>query len=205
MHQLNTTLTYQIGHTMNYPNNQVEKDAFITDQWGMRAITNNPSSYMYFIDADHPVLTSIYDIYKGASALSMPDSFTLANYAPELNWYVRDVLHLMNEDIELSPQLCRTLFAEDTTSVQTLLSPLNMYFFFDQYENSGNLAAISKRFSVDGSTLSDSMVKGIYQYLQFLVDKQVDQGNFGGDYNEHSAFGSLFSMAMAKSYAVISN
>jgi hypothetical protein len=65
MHQLNTTLTYQVGHSMGYDNNLVEIDQFLSDQWGSRNITSNPESYMYFIDADHPVLSSIYDTYKG--------------------------------------------------------------------------------------------------------------------------------------------
>jgi hypothetical protein len=91
----------------------------------------------------------------------------------------------------------------DIHNYQSLIHPINLYFFFEKYKQ-GNKDAIITRFSDPNNPnkLSYLQIDGIYQYMQFLVDKQIVSGSLAdkqADYQSYSSFGALMSQAISKS------
>ena len=75
-------------------------------------------------------------------------------------------------------------------------------FYYEKYKI-GNADAIRSRFSFNRENpLSDKLIVGIKKYLDFLSERQVSYGTFGNqtDYSSHSAFGSLMSAGLSKSF-----
>jgi hypothetical protein len=55
--------------------------------------------------------------------------------------------------------------------------------------------------------MTDDLIVGIYKYLQYIVDRQIDQGNTGWEDSEthrsYTAFASLMALSMKKSYVFL--
>mmetsp|Transcript_15641 Transcript_15641/g.23980 ORF Transcript_15641/g.23980 Transcript_15641/m.23980 type:complete len:97 (+) Transcript_15641:1196-1486(+) len=90
----------------------------------------------------------------------------------------------------------------DLENLQTLMNPINLFFFFEKYKE-GNLDAIRKKFSLrNQEELTNEAIKGIYDYLGYVVDRQVLNGTYNNDpdYQTYAAFGSLMAGSLSKSY-----
>lgn len=73
------------------------------------------------------------------------------------------------------------LLDRDSDNHQSLLNPIAMAFFFEAYKE-GKFDAIRARFSfVSDPPLNDDQIIGLYKYLQYIVEMQIDVGT-----NEHS-------------------
>lgn len=203
---LNTTFTASVARARGpgYQSHLVDAAQFYQDQWGGRLITGDPSIPLYRVDAEHPSVQTVYDTFKTA-AKKIPDAFSLPDYAPELNYYLSVVLSLSDEECSFTTPEIGTLFSDDITSPTTLLNPVNLQFFFENYHQ-GKFYAINKRFKEQNSpVLDDIKIHGIAKYIQFLIEKQVTQGSTGdSDYLQFTSYGSLLSAAMKKSYTQIS-
>jgi len=57
---------------------------------------------------------------------------------------------------------------------------MNMLYFFEKYRL-GDFDAIIPRFSKNATRepLSNELIIGIYNYVNFLVERQLDSGPFG--------------------------
>lgn len=76
----------------------------------------------------------------------MPDSFAVPNYPPELNYYLAEILHMLDDDIEFSSDQIKLLFDQNMDNYQSLIQPINLHFFYEKYLQ-GNYDSIRKRFS----------------------------------------------------------
>ena len=82
---------------MKYSSNGVPIDNFIKDQWTGRLITNNKNIPMYFLNEEHGLIKSVFDMYANF-ATKIPESFSLTQYQPELNYYLVEVMKMSYED-----------------------------------------------------------------------------------------------------------
>jgi hypothetical protein len=72
-----------------------------------------------------------------------------------------------------------------------------MQFFFEKYKQ-GNLNAIRMRFSTSATNqLSDNIIKGIYQYLQFITQQQIEMDK------PSSSFGNLMAITLRKQWNLV--
>jgi hypothetical protein len=97
MLMLNNTFTFNVGHEMGYTGNQVDLKDFINDQWSSRAITKNTAINLTAF-GDEGMLNSVFDLYSNLVS-SVPESFTLTKYPPELNYFLAETLKLLDDDI----------------------------------------------------------------------------------------------------------
>lgn len=101
----------------------------------------------------------------------------------------------------------RTLFSFNTSSYQTLISPANLNYFYLNFKL-GDLSSIQQRFNItQGAILTDHQINGIYKYLEYIIQRQVNKGQVDSamtdDYRSYSRFGQLFSAALKKGYTII--
>jgi len=112
MYILNTTFTYNVGHEMHYTGNLVELKDFIRDQWGARKITNNLNINL---TADGGLIDSVFDLYSEV-ATKIPDSYGFPGFQPELNYFLAETLHLLDDDINFSSSQLELMFDTDISN-----------------------------------------------------------------------------------------
>lgn len=86
------------------------------------------------------------------------------------------------------------LFAEDNTSLSTLLSPINLASFYEWYKK-GDFVSITKRFSHNGYNITAFEIEGIYKYLEMLVELTIRTGpglEADANYVHFTSFGALW-------------
>ena len=115
---------------MGYSNNMVSLKDFINDQWASRAITNN---LKINLTAEAGLLDSVFDLYSNLTG-TVPDYFSLTDYPPELNYFLAETLHLLDDDISFDSAQISLLFDEDISNHQTLMNPVNLHFFYEKYK-----------------------------------------------------------------------
>lgn len=144
-------------------------------------------------------------MYNNVEDQSIPSSFALvAGYEPELYYFMRYRLNFTEKETEIQSENAGKIFDDDPTSMQTLLNPGNLQFFYEKYKQ-GDLHAISSRFSsnkTESAQFTVKQVEAIYQYLVFISERELSTGPFGNStfYKEHQAYGSLLSKAFKVSY-----
>ena len=52
---------------------------------------------MYFLNEEHGLIKSVFDMYANF-ATKIPESFSLTQYQPELNYYLVEVMKMSYED-----------------------------------------------------------------------------------------------------------
>ena len=63
------------------------------------------------ITPENPLPSSTYDLYSASTSKGeIPSSLSLPNYQPELNYYLQEVLKLMDDDIQFTQQQISILF-----------------------------------------------------------------------------------------------
>lgn len=96
----------------------------------------------------------------------------MAGYQPELYYFMRYRLGFTEAETYIDSQNAKTIFSEDPASMQTLINPANLQFFFEKYKQ-GDLHTISSRFSSNKtSLLTTKQVDAIYKYLVFITDRE---------------------------------
>jgi hypothetical protein len=52
------------------------------------------------ITPENPLPSSIYDLYSEATSKGqIPETFSVPNFQPELNYYLQEVMKLLDDDI----------------------------------------------------------------------------------------------------------
>jgi hypothetical protein len=92
-----------------------------------------------------------YQLYdRDDFALTFPGNTSVTHYPPELDFFLSNSTNssFFPGNNTMSKNQYTMLFAEDTNSLQTLLSPINLHSFYEWYKK-GDFVSIKKRFSYD--------------------------------------------------------
>jgi hypothetical protein len=175
-----TNLSVTILNDADLGQHGFEIDGFLLTQiqWGSCAILGNPDISL----ASTPIIRSLGDF----------NIDTVFTTQPEFGFYV-----LNNgggaEDI-LDNEQVQVVFANDTSSYQTLLNPDNMRQFYTDYAG-GSYDNIKTRFTLK----SDTQVDFMHKYLEAMIKNFIQ---FGKEY-EPSALGMLMAKSVNSSYALL--
>ena len=131
-------------------NNEVNSQAIVQSQWGSSNFLSNTDMLM-----------------KG-----VPPSDSIANNnitsefvtQPEFGYFLRDQYEVEYDTCHLSQEQAAILLNTELGDNQSLLNPMNMRFFFYQYEMR-NYPTLMGRFKLN----SPAQVDAVYLYLNYMV------------------------------------
>ena len=123
----------------------------MNDQWASRAITKNTNINLTAEAGVFSFFDSVQDMYYnltfGNDSSNLPDSLSVTNFPPELNYYLVEKLRLLDSEIAFDDPQIKLLFGYDISNPQSLMQPVNLHYFYEKYKL-GEIEDIIDRFSV---------------------------------------------------------
>ena len=203
MSQLYRNYEGNVKHEIPAFTGKDDDESIIISQWTTGNITKLEGIPIFDTTNKSMFQNSVQHLYDNKEDQSIPSRFSLvAGYEPELYYYMRYKLGYTEEESFIYITNAESLFAQDASSLKTLVNPSNLQFFFEKYKQ-GDLESIADRFTSNKTyLLTNKQITAIYEYLLFISDREFTSGEFGDSpmYAEHQAFGSILSKTLQVSY-----